>query len=103
MDGNKWAEIREENRAIMENVQQYLATLNTARELLDSSQEQMERTRLLLDHYRRMRQLSHAAEVQIAKASECLMVDVVRSEAMDYAGESADEKAVEDGGDEDAA
>jgi len=34
MDGNKWAEIREENRAIMENLQQYLATLNTRVRLL---------------------------------------------------------------------
>jgi hypothetical protein len=81
MDGNKWAEIREENRAIMESLQQYLATLKTARDLVDASHEQIERSRELLDQYRRMRQLSHAADVQIAKASECLMVDVVRSEA----------------------
>ena len=80
MDGNKWAEIREENRTIMENLQQYLATLKTARELADASHEQVERSRELLEQYRRMRELSHAADVQIAKASECLMVDVVRSE-----------------------
>jgi hypothetical protein len=65
----------------MESLQQYLATLKTARDLVDASHEQIERSRELLDQYRRMRQLSHAADVQIAKASECLMVDVVRSEA----------------------
>jgi hypothetical protein len=87
MDGNKWAEIREENRAIMENLQQYLATLNTAREIVDSSHEQIGQSRALLNQYRRMRQLSHAADVQIAKASESLMVDVVRNEAAAYIDE----------------
>ncbi len=99
MDGNKWAEIREENRAIMENLQQYLATLKTARELVDSSHEQVEQSKELLDQYRRMRQLSHAADVQIAKASECLMVDLVRSEAAAYSDtllQLEDDKIVDD-------
>lgn len=90
MDRNKWAEIREENRAIMENLQQYLATLNTVRELFDSAHEQIEQSRALLDHYRRMRQLGHAADIQIAKASGCLMLGNVRSEVAESIDEDSD-------------
>ena len=83
MDRDKWAAIREENRAIMENIQQYLANLNTVRELADSPHERLELGRSLLDYYRRMRLLSHAADVQIAKAGEWLMLDEIRSEVVE--------------------
>jgi len=90
LDRDKWAAIREENRAIMENIQQFLASLSKVRGLVDSPHEQIEFGRSLLDYYRRMRQLGHAAEVQVAKASECLMVDVIRSEVAEVTGEESD-------------
>ena len=80
MDDDKWEEIREAHRIIEQTMREYLRSLNTAKELIDSSLDVMERSRKLLSEHLKLRELAHVADVQVAKAAESLTIDVWQSD-----------------------